>query len=118
MLLALPAIGANPWADLAGGLTSKIHAVVDTNGLTVRLGLTTGEASDNRIANTLLSRLESGSMLLADRGHDDGWVGALVARNAALAKIQHRCNRNEPIRFSPHLYRAHNLVERFYSKIK
>ena len=27
-----------------GGLTSKIHAVVDTNGLPVRLGLTAGEA--------------------------------------------------------------------------
>ena len=33
-----------------GGLTSKIHAVVDTNGLPVRLGLTAGEAHDNRLA--------------------------------------------------------------------
>ena len=33
-----------------GGLTSKIHAVVDTNGLPVRLGLTAGEAHDNRNA--------------------------------------------------------------------
>ena len=31
-----------------GGLTSKIHAVVDTNGLPVRLGLTAGEAHDNQ----------------------------------------------------------------------
>lgn len=31
-----------------GGLTSKIHAVVDANGLPVRLGLTPGEAHDNR----------------------------------------------------------------------
>jgi hypothetical protein len=31
-----------------GGLTSKIHAVVDTNGLPVRLGLTAGETHDNR----------------------------------------------------------------------
>ena len=53
-----------------GGLTSKIHAVVDTNGLPVRLGLTAGEAHDNRLAFSLLSRLRSGSMLLADRGYD------------------------------------------------
>ena len=33
-----------------GGLTSKIHAVVDANGLPVRLGLTAGEAHDNRLA--------------------------------------------------------------------
>ena len=30
-----------------GGLTSKIYAVVDTNGLPVRLALTKGEAHDN-----------------------------------------------------------------------
>ena len=40
-----------------GGLTSKIHAVVDTNGLPVRLGLTAGEAHDNRLALSLLSHL-------------------------------------------------------------
>ena len=54
-----------------GGLTSKIHAVVDTNGLPVRLGLTAGEAHDNRLALSLLSRLRSGSMLLAaGEAHD------------------------------------------------
>jgi transposase len=49
-----------------GGLTSKIHAVVDANGLPVRLGLTAGEAHDNRLALKLLSCLRSGSMLLAE----------------------------------------------------
>ncbi len=29
-----------------------------------------------------------------------------------------RSNRNEPIYFSPHLYRARNLIERFFNKIK
>ena len=52
-----------------GGLTCKKHAVVGTNGLPVRLALTAGEAHDNRLADKLLSRLKSGSMLLADRGY-------------------------------------------------
>ena len=43
-------------------------AVVDTNGLPVQLALTAGEAHDNRLASKLLSRLKSGTMLLADRG--------------------------------------------------
>jgi hypothetical protein len=38
-----------------GGLTSEVHAVVDTNGLPVRLGLTTGEAHDNRLCPVLLA---------------------------------------------------------------
>ena len=40
-----------------GGLTSKIHAVVDTNGLSVHLALTPGEAHDNRLCSVLLSAL-------------------------------------------------------------
>ena len=43
-----------------GGLTSKIHAVVDANGLPVRLGLTAGEAHDNRLALSLFILPEIG----------------------------------------------------------
>jgi transposase len=89
-----------------GGLTSKIHAVVDTNGLPVRLALTAGEAHDNCLADKLLSRLKSGSLLLADRGYDADWIRALAARKGALANIPPRCNRSDPICFSPYLYRA------------
>jgi transposase len=101
-----------------GGLTCKIHAVVDTNGLPVRVALTAGEAHDNRLAGRLLSRLKSGSMLLADRGYDADWIRTLAAEKGAWANIPPRCNRNDPICFSPYLYRARNMVERFFNKIK
>jgi transposase len=101
-----------------GGLTSKIHAVVDTNGLPVRVALTAGEAHDNRLAGRLLSRLKSGAMLLADRGYDADWIRTFAAEKGAWANIPPRCNRTDPICFSPHLYRARNLVERFFNKIK
>jgi transposase len=101
-----------------GGLTSKIHAVVDANGLPVRVALTAGEAHDNRLAGRLLSRLKSGAMLLADRGYDADWIRTLAADKGAWANIPPRCNRNDPICFSPYLYRARNLVERFFNKIK
>jgi transposase len=91
-----------------GGLTSKIHAVVDSNGLPVRLGLTAGEAHDNRLAGKLLSRLKSGAMLLADRGYDADWIRVLATKRRAWANIPPRSNRNEPICFSPYLYRARN----------
>jgi transposase len=41
-----------------GGLTSKIHALVDSNGLPVKLALSAGEAHDVRLAEKLLSRLK------------------------------------------------------------
>jgi transposase len=43
------------------------HAVVDTNGLPVRLALTAGEAHENRLAEKLLSRLKAGAMLAYGR---------------------------------------------------
>ena len=101
-----------------GGLTTKIHAVVDTRGLPVRLALTTGEAHDNRLALTLLSGLKSGAMLLADRGFDAGWIRVLVSQQGAWANIPPRRTRTEPICLSRYLHRVRNLVERFFNKIK
>jgi transposase len=101
-----------------GGLTTKIHAVVDAGGLPVRLALTTGEAHDNRLVLTLLRALKSGALLLADRGYDADWIRTFVSQHGAWANIPPKRNRKEPICFSPHLYRARNLVERFFNKIK
>jgi transposase len=56
-----------------GGLTSKIHAVVDANGLPVRLALTSGEAYDNRLAGKLLTRLR-----LRPTRHVVAWMGRSV----------------------------------------
>jgi transposase len=86
--------------------------------LPVRLALTTGEAHDNRLVRTLLSGLKSGAMLLADRGFDADWIRALVSQYGAWANIPPKRNRTEPICFSRYLYRARNLVERFFNKIK
>jgi transposase len=101
-----------------GGLTTKIHACVDTNGMPVRLELTTGEAHDNRLVTELLSDLKSGAMLLADRAYDADWIRAFAGEHGAWANIPPKRNRNDPICFSPYLYRARNLVERFFNRIK
>ena len=101
-----------------GGLTSKIHAVVDANGLPVRLALTRGETHDNQLAGKLLSRLKSGSMLLADRGYDADWIRGLAMRRGAWANIPPKRNRSNPINFSPYLYRDRNRIECFFNRIK
>jgi transposase len=91
---------------------------VDGDGLPVRLGLTAGEAHDNRLCSILLSGLHPRTMLLADRGYDADWIRALATEQGAWANIPPKRNRKEPICFSPHFYRARNLVERFFNKIK
>ncbi len=109
------------WSQIGrsrGGLSTKIHAVVDGKGLPVRLGLTSGEAHDNRLCATLLSGLRPEALLLADRGYDANWIRRPVAQQGAWANIPPKRNRKKPICFSPYLYRARNLVERFFNKIK
>jgi transposase len=99
-----------------GGLTSKIHAVVDTNGLPIHLALTPGEAHDNRQCSVLLSVLLPQTILLADRGYDADWIRELARQQGAWANIPPKRNRKDPICFSPYLYRAPNLIERSSNK--
>lgn len=57
-------------------------------------------------------------MLLADRGYDGDGIRAFVDHKGAWVNIPPKQNRKAPICFSPYLYRARNLVERFSNKIK
>ena len=98
-------------------MTTKIYAVVDTNGLPVQLGLTPDEAHDNRLCSVLLSELRPQTMLLADRGCDADWIRTLASEQG-VGQHPTEAEPQEPICFSPYLYRARNLVERFFNKIK
>jgi transposase len=90
----------------------------DTHGRQVHLALTPGEAHDNRLCSALLSALLPQTMVLTDRGYDADWIRELVRQQGAWANIPPKRNRKDPICFSPYLYRARNLVERFFNKIK
>jgi transposase len=80
-----------------GGLTSKVHAVVDANGLPVRLGLTPGEAHDNRLCSLLLDGLRPQTIVLVDRGYDADWIREFVSEQGAWANIPPKKNRKAPI---------------------
>ena len=100
-----------------GGLTSKIYVVLNTNGLPMRLALTAGEAHDNRLAGKLLSRLKSENQCCSP-------TAAMMPTGSARKKrrpgptFRREVIVTDPICFSPYLYRARNLVERFFNKIK
>jgi hypothetical protein len=53
------------WVARGGGVTTKIHALVDTAGLPIALKLTEGRAHDGRSAEDMLGALKNGQMLLA-----------------------------------------------------
>jgi len=101
-----------------GGLTTKIHALVDANGLPIVLKLTPGQAHDGRSAADMLDGLGEGQVLLADRAYDSNALREAMDQRGAWACIKPMPNRKTIPAFSPFLYRYRNLVERFFNKLK
>lgn len=101
-----------------GGLTTKIHALVDANGLPIILKLTPGQAHDGRSAADMLDGLGEGQILLADRAYDSNALREAMDERGAWACIKPMPNRKTIPAFSPFLYRYRNLVERFFNKLK
>ena len=101
-----------------GGLTTKIHALVDANGLPVLLKLTEGQAHDGRSAADMLKNVGQGQILLADRAYDSDALRQDVASRGGWANVKPMPGRVNIPAFSPFLYRYRNLVERFFNKLK
>src|SRR6516162_2982519 len=101
-----------------GGLTTKIHALVDANGLPILLKLTPGQAHDGRSADDMLDGLGQGQILLGDRGYDSDALRTRLASQGAWGNIKPMPNRVNVPCFSAYLYRFRNLVECFFNKLK
>jgi transposase len=98
-----------------GGLTTKIHALVDASGLPIALKLTEGQAHDGRSADDMLGSLADGQILIGDRAYDSDARRQALAERGARANIKPlRRRTNLPV-FCPLLYRSRNLVERFFN---
>ena len=101
-----------------GGLTTKIHALVDASGLPIALKLTEGQAHDGRSAADMLDGLSNGQILLGDRAYDSDDLRRTLAARGAWANVKPMKGRKRVLAFSPFLYRERNLVERFFNKLK
>ena len=101
-----------------GGLTTKIHALGDAEGLPIMLKLTAGQAHDGKSAADMLEGLAHGQTLLADAAYDSNALRQSLAERGAFANIKPLKHRKTLPAFSSFLYRYRNLVERFFNKIK
>jgi transposase len=101
-----------------GGLTTKIHALVDANGLPVALKLTEGQAHDGKSAADMVGDLGPGQILLADRAYDSDALRETLAVQGAWGNIKPMPRRVNVPAFSAFLYRFRNLIERFFNKLK
>ena len=74
-----------------GGLTTKIHAVVDACGLPIMLKLTEGQAHDGRSAQDMLATLGPGDVLLGERAYDSDALRQDLAARGARADAGPKC---------------------------
>jgi len=106
------------WGAPRGGLTTKIHALVDANGPPILLKITPGQANDGRSAADMFASLGAGDVLLADRAYDSDGLRATLEERGINPNIKPMPNRVRHPGFSTTLYKLRNAVERFFSKIK
>src|ERR1035437_3240211 len=89
-----------------GGLTTKIHALVDALGNPVALMLTPGQAHDLACAEQLI-----------DTADPDAFIATLTQRGITPV-IPPKANRKTPRACDFALYCERNLVERFFNQLK
>ena len=100
-----------------GGLSTKIHAAVDSLGNPVRLMITEGQASDYQKAEDLISGFQT-TFVIADKGYDSDAFVLAINSAGAEAVIPPRSNRKELRFYDTELYKERNLVERLFQKLK
>lgn len=101
-----------------GGLTTKIHALVDAEGRPICLKITEGQAHDGRSAADMFDTVQADHILLADRAYDSDALRQSLAERGAWANIRSMPHRLSPPAFSKFVYRQRNAVERFFNKLK
>src|SRR5918997_1000182 len=70
-----------------GGLSTKIHALVDAEGRPIRITLTPGQAHDGSAAEELLADLKPGTTLLADKAYDSNAIREQALEQDVWANI-------------------------------
>ena len=76
-----------------GGLTTKIHALVDGRGLPIQLHLSEGQASDCREAESLIDAIPAGAIFLADKAYDSDAIRSRINSQGGFANIPAKPNR-------------------------
>jgi transposase len=100
-----------------GGLSSKIHCIVDGLGNPIEFILTGGEVHDNTCAEALLEDKKA-AYVIADKAYDSDKTLDKITQMEAIAVIPPKSNRKEQRDFDKHYYKDRNLIERFFSRLK
>jgi transposase len=80
--------------------------------------ISAGNINDVTMAAALIEAAGKFDRLIADKGYDSNAVRDLIASRGAKAVIPSTSSRSAPIPYDPIAYRARNLVERLWCRLK
>ncbi len=101
-----------------GGRTTKIHAVVDSQGRPLAFEITPGQLGDVRAAIALLAPLPPARLCAADTAYDSNGLRQFLAERGTLPVIPNNPTRKRHHPFDPAAYKQRNLIERMFSRLK
>lgn len=102
-----------------GGLTTKIHAVVDALGDPLRFKLTGGQCHDSVTGYKMLKQMDlTKKQMLADRAYDTNQILHLLEQQSATPVIPSKKNRRKPRKWDKEIYKERHLIECFFNKVK
>lgn len=79
--------------------------------------LTAGQVADVTQGAALVEAIPTGAVI-ADKGYDSDALVNIIEATGAKAIISTRSNRNTQHQVDWHRYKARNLVERFFNRLK
>ena len=102
-----------------GGKTTKIHALVTENFQLIGLLLTGGQVHDSECARELLSKVNlEGKTVLGDKAFCSAHICEFIQEQGGIVCIPDKTNSRTLHEFDRELYKARNVVERFFLRIK
>lgn len=93
-----------------GGLSTKVHLVVDALGLPLTFAITEGQRHDIQPAKELVAKAAS-VCLLADKAYDSDDLRNALAAHGCSAVIPSKASRSQKLPCDKELYKARSEVE-------
>ena len=101
-----------------GGRTTKVHALTDNVGRPIAFAVTAGQMHDLVGAAALLKRIATPQQLIADRAYDARKLRDWLAERGCEPVIPPNPTRKHPHSYDRHTYKARNLIERMFCRLK
>ena len=100
-----------------GGLSTKVHLIVDALGTPLCFAITEGQRHDCLSAVALLQKAQS-KCLLGDKAYDSDSIRAAVVDQGGVAVIPPTRSRSRKVAYDKEIYKARSDIECSFSLLK